>query len=77
MFQRTTITVSADRTRLAQLRDAAYNVRQRAISTGGDLEGWRLARLMRDAQSSSQLNVAERWFGRWFLTRTRDVGRTA
>lgn len=63
--------------RLRDLKDAAYNVRQRAISTGGDLEGWRLARLMRDAKSLPQANVAESRFGVWLLAHSHAVDRVA
>lgn len=63
--------------RLLDLKDAAYNVRQRAISTGGDLEGWRLSRLMRDARSLPQANAAEHRFGVWLLTHSRAVDRVA
>lgn len=63
--------------RLRDLKDAAYNVRQRAIDTGGDLEGWRLARLMRDAKSLLQANAAERSFGAWLHSHSPTVDQVA
>jgi hypothetical protein len=57
--------MNIDDRRLRVLHDAAYGVRQRAISRGDDLEGWRLARLMRDAETRYQLVVAERRYAGW------------
>jgi hypothetical protein len=51
--------------RCRTLGTAAHAVRQRAIRNGGDLQGWRLSRLMRDAGTDIQVNVAEREYGAW------------
>ena len=51
--------------RCRALDTAAHGVRQRAIRKGDDLDGWRLARLMRDADTDTQINVAERKFDAW------------
>lgn len=47
------------------LEVAAHVVRQRAVRRGDDLIGWRLARLMRDACTDTQVNDAERKYGAW------------
>ncbi|MET0724527.1 MAG: hypothetical protein ABWY64_27375 [Tardiphaga sp.] len=49
--------------RLKTLRSSAYRLRQHAIKTGGDIEGWQLARRMRDADSVPAALAAERDFG--------------
>ncbi|MBC7504256.1 hypothetical protein FNL55_15560 [Tardiphaga sp. vice352] len=41
------------------LQNAAYDLRQHAIE-GGNIEGWRLARRMRDADTLHQYRVVER-----------------
>ena len=66
-----------DRNRLRDLKNAAYNVRQRAIDTGGDLEGWRLARLMRDARSLPQARAAEHIFSIWMRSHSPAIDRVA
>ena len=47
------------------LNVAAHAVRQRATRDGGDIEGWRLSRLMRDAETDAQVNVAEQGYNVW------------
>jgi hypothetical protein len=51
--------------RCRTLSFAAYAVRQRATRDGGDIEGWRLSRLMRDAETDTQVNVAELKYSVW------------
>jgi hypothetical protein len=48
--------------RCHNLNTAAVAVRERAVRRGYDLDGWRLARLMRDAGTDAQVNVAARKF---------------
>jgi hypothetical protein len=50
------------------LNVAAYAVRQRATRPGGDLEAWRLSRLMREADTDAQVNAAERKYDNWLQT---------
>jgi hypothetical protein len=47
------------------LNAAAHAVRDRAILKGTDLAGWRLSRLMRDASTDAQVNLAERQYCVW------------
>jgi hypothetical protein len=47
---------------------AAYAVRQQATRSGGDFNAWRLSRLMREADTDAQVNVAERKYGVWLQT---------
>ena len=51
--------------RCLALNTAAHAVRERATRRGGDLEGWHLSRLMRDACTDTQVNIAERRYGVW------------
>jgi hypothetical protein len=51
--------------RCHDLNIAALAVRERAVLRGYDLDGWRLSRLMRDASTDAQVNVAEHKFGAW------------
>ena len=51
--------------RCRALNVAAYAVRQRATRPGGDLEAWRLSRLMREADTDAQVNVAEHKYDIW------------
>jgi hypothetical protein len=55
--------------RCRTLDAAAHTVRQQAIRKGSDLDGWRLARLMRDAGTDAQVNLAERKYGVWLRSR--------
>jgi len=50
------------------LNVAAYAVRQQATRSEGDLETWRLSRLMREADTDAQVNVAERKYDVWLQT---------
>jgi hypothetical protein len=50
------------------LNIAAQAVRRRATREGSDLEGWRLSRLMRDAETDTQVNLAERKYDVWLQT---------
>ena len=54
--------------RCRNLNVAARTVRERAVMRGYDLDGWRLSRLMRDACTDAQVNVAERKFRAWLQT---------
>jgi hypothetical protein len=47
------------------LNAAAHAVRQHATRNGGDFEGWRLSRLMREAETDAQVNFAERKYDDW------------
>ncbi|MGA7999497.1 MAG: hypothetical protein WCA28_31920 [Bradyrhizobium sp.] len=49
--------------RCRSLGVAARTVRERAVMRGGDIDGWRLSRLMRS--TDAQVNVAEREFSAW------------
>ncbi len=51
--------------RCRSLSVAARAVRERAVKHGYDLDGWRLSRLMREANTDAQVNVAEREFSAW------------
>lgn len=51
--------------RCHSLNAAAHAVRQQAIREGGDLAGWRLSRLMRDANTEPQVYLGEREYGVW------------
>lgn len=54
--------------RCRTLNAAAHAVRQRATRDGGDLEGWRLSRLMRDADTDTQVSAAECKYDVWLQT---------
>ena len=47
---------------------AAHAVRERATRDGKDIEGWRLSRLMRDAETDTQVNLAEQNYNIWLQT---------
>jgi hypothetical protein len=49
------------------LNAAAHVVRQNATRNGGDFDGWRLSRLMREAETDAQVNFAERKYNDWQL----------
>ncbi len=51
--------------RCRSLSVASRTVRERAVVRGCDLDGWRLSRLMREANTDGQVNVAEREFSVW------------
>ena len=63
--------------RVLNLQSTAYTLRQHAISRGGDIEGWRLARKMRDVASLNQVDAIEQEFGSYMRTRHIDWARTA
>ena len=44
---------------------AAHVVRDRATRNGDDFEGWRLSRLMREADTDAQVNFAEQKYNDW------------
>ena len=47
------------------LSNAAHVVRERATQNGDDFAGWRLSRLMREAQTDAQVNFAEKKYNDW------------
>lgn len=49
-----------------RLKSMAYRLRQEAIQNG-DLETWRIARLIRDASTAEQVSEAERRLKRLWL----------
>lgn len=46
--------------RARSLRISAYSLRQHAINGGSDIQAWRLARRMREANTVHQLSAVER-----------------
>jgi hypothetical protein len=46
---------------------AAHAIRERATQNGYDFAGWRLSRLMRDAETDTEVNFAERKYNDWQL----------
>jgi hypothetical protein len=51
--------------RQQHLKELAYKLRQLAISRRGDLAGWKIARLLREAKTSDQADEAERQSAAW------------
>jgi hypothetical protein len=51
--------------RCHRLNAAAHGVRQQAIRNGCDLAGWRLSRLMRDANTDAEIHLGEQEYGVW------------
>ncbi|MDB5091799.1 MAG: hypothetical protein JWR09_5793 [Mucilaginibacter sp.] len=51
--------------RLQRLHRRAHQVRQGAIERTGDLDGWRVSRLLRDAKTPAEADEAERQLGIW------------
>jgi hypothetical protein len=47
------------------LSNAAHVVRERATQNGDDFEGWRLSRLMREAETYAQVSFAEKKYNDW------------
>jgi hypothetical protein len=47
---------------------ATHTVRQQAVQRGSDLNGWRLSRLMRDADTDALVKIAELKYGVWLQT---------
>jgi len=62
MIERHAKTLDSGSGRLTALRHSAYRLRQHSIRAGGDIEGWQLARRMRDAESGPQAIAAEHEF---------------
>jgi hypothetical protein len=65
MMESTTKTPASFGQRCHRLNAAAHAVRQQAIRKGGDLAGWRLARLMCDADTDAQVYLGEQEYGVW------------
>lgn len=63
--------------RLSELRSNAYQVRQFSLGAKGDLEGWQIARLMRDAVTLPQINTVERRLKVWLQIRSLRLPRVA
>ena len=63
--------------RARSLQGSAYTLRQHAINSGGDLEGWRLARRMRDAASLRELTSAERDLSRYLSVHQVELPKVA
>ena len=53
--------------RLLRLGKLAQEVRQVAINRDGDLKGWRVSRLLREANTPAEADEAERQFRTWEL----------
>jgi hypothetical protein len=51
--------------RFDRLQIASYRVRQAAIERNADIDGWQVARLLRDAQTSAEADEAERRLLAW------------
>ena len=68
MMQISTKSPSSFGQRCHALTIAAYAVRQQATRSGGDVDTWRLSRLVRKAETDSQVNVAERKDEVWLQT---------
>ncbi|UZE46873.1 hypothetical protein [Rhodopseudomonas sp. P2A-2r] len=63
--------------RLSTLHSNAYQVRQISLGARGDLEGWQIARLMRDAATLPQINTAERRLKIWLQIRSLKLPQAA
>jgi hypothetical protein len=62
--------------RIAQLHREYYEVRQHSIGGGADIDGWRVARLMRDAQTPVQADDADRKLNAWIKKTHSNSRRT-
>ncbi|MDB5501636.1 MAG: hypothetical protein JWR89_1538 [Tardiphaga sp.] len=51
--------------RLQRLHGLAYQVRKVAVGRPGDLDGWRISRLLRDAITPAEADEAERQLRTW------------
>jgi hypothetical protein len=51
--------------RRRSLSVAAHAIRERVTQNGYDVAGWRLSRLMREAETDTQVNFAERKYSDW------------
>jgi hypothetical protein len=58
--------------RCMALNAASHAVRLRATGGTADLEGWLLSRLMRDASTDGEVNIAEQRYGVWLQTISRE-----
>jgi hypothetical protein len=63
--------------RLIALHRNAYHVRMFSLGAKGDLEGWQISRLMRDALTLPQINTAERRLKIWLQIRSLTLPQTA
>lgn len=63
--------------RLNALRSNAYQVRQFSLGAKGDLEGWQIARLMRDAVTLPQISTVERRLNVWLQIRSLRLPQVA
>ena len=60
--------------RARSLQGSAYALRQHAI-VGGDIEGWRLARRLRDAETLDQFNTLEHELGHYLQRNPLDLSQ--
>jgi hypothetical protein len=58
------------------MQQSAYALRQQALN-GGSIEGWRLARRMRDATTLKQLSAVETELGLYLRSTSLDPLETA
>lgn len=63
--------------RARSLQSSAYALRQHAINAGADIEGWRLARRMRDAETLHQFGAVEYELGRYLQRNPLDLSKVA
>ena len=61
--------------RFRSLKESAYALRQHAINGGRDLEGWRLSRRMRDAETLHQFSALENEFGHYLQRHPLNLSR--
>ena len=69
--------VNSSRHGFRDLEGSAYALRQHAIASGRDLEGWRLARRMRDAASLRELNSVQRDLGSYLTAHDVELPQVA
>jgi hypothetical protein len=67
--------LSGDHARACQ--SSAYMLRQHAINTGGDIEGWRLARRMRDAATLHQFIAVAGELATYMQSHTLELPKVA
>ena len=63
--------------RLRQLQNTADLVRQFSLGAGGEVEGWKIARLMREAVTMAQVTTAERRLSIWLRVHALWLPRVA
>jgi hypothetical protein len=63
--------------RAQSLQSSAYALRQHVIKGGSDIEGWRLARRMREASSLHQFSAVERELGDYLQRHRIDLTNAA